>query len=72
MLHAFTPDGIVLTREDRNNAAKNEIGASKSCKDLRKAWEELKQLPDSKKYLLETEILSVNGTASGSTLTHSL
>ena len=69
MLHAFTPDGIVLTRGDRNDATKNVIGAKKICEDLRKAWEELKRIPDCKKYLLETEILEVNGTASGSTST---
>lgn len=71
MLHSFTPDGIVLTRGDRNDTTKNVIGANRFCKDLRKAWEELKLLPDYKKYLLETEILEVNGTFSGSTLTQS-
>lgn len=71
MLHAFTPNGIVLTRGDGNDAKKNMIGARKFCEDLRKAWEELKQIPECKKYLLGTEILEVTGTVSGSTLTQS-
>lgn len=68
MLHAFTPDGIVLTRR-LNDIDNNEIGARQFCMDLRKAWEELKKLPDYKKHIMEKYILDVNGTASGSTLT---
>ena len=68
MLHAFTPDCIILTR-GMNDIDNNKIGAKEFCSDLRKAWEELKMLPDCKKYMMETFILDVVGTSSGSTLT---
>lgn len=68
MLHAFTPDGIILTK-GINDIKNNKIGARQFCEDLRKAWEELKMIPDIKKYITETHILDVNGTSSGSTLT---
>ena len=68
MLHAFTPDGIILTK-GMNDIKNNKIGARQFCADLRKAWEELKLLPDYKKHINETVILDVAGTSSGSTLT---
>ncbi len=68
MLHAFTPDGIILTRR-LNDIDNNKIGARQFCTDLRKAWEELKKLPDYKKHIIESYILDVSGTSSGSTFT---
>jgi len=67
MLHAFSPDGIILTR-CLNDIGSNKIGARQLCSDLRKAWEELKKLPDYQKHIMETYILDINGTMSGSTL----
>lgn len=71
MLHAFAPDDIILKR-GMNNIEKNEIGARELCEDLRKAWEELKTLPNCKAHIKETYILDVHGTMSGSTLTQQL
>lgn len=70
MLHAFTPDGIILTR-GANDIDNSRIGARQFCKDLRKAWEELKNNPDYKAFLTGTKILEVKGSLSGSTNTQS-
>jgi hypothetical protein len=67
MLHAFTPDGIILTR-GINDIDNNKIGAREFCADLRRAREELKMLSDYKKHINKTFILDVAGTSSGSTL----
>ena len=70
MLHAFTPDGIILKR-GANDVANNKIGARQFCEDLKKAWEELKANSDYKSFLKTTIILDVDGALSGSTITQS-
>ena len=68
MLHAFVPDGIILSRK-KNNIENNIIGAQQFCKDLRNAWAELKRNPEIMSFMNRKDVLTVDGRLSGGTPT---
>lgn len=69
MLHEVLPKEDIVLCPDRNDLSNSgkTVGAKNLYEDMKKAWEELKLLPDVSSYIESTEALKVIGELSGST-----
>ena len=71
MVHELLPKGDIVLSPDRNDLSKRIVGAKELYEDMKKAWEELKSLPDVSSYMEATDALKVVDVLSGSTISAS-
>ena len=68
MLHSILPKKEVILNAGANDLDNKVVGALELYGDIQKAWDELKKTIELQEYL-ETDVLNISGTFSGSTQT---
>lgn len=66
MAHALLPQDNLILSSGNNDLSRNTIGAEDLFKDLKNAWDEIKDNPRLKEYLNQVQLVVV-GNLSGST-----
>lgn len=68
MIHTILPNEDIVLSPDKNELSKRIVGAKELYEDIKKAWEELKSLPEVSKNMEAVDALKVVDELSGSTI----